>query len=100
MSHRDWDPEAVKEALDLEMKYHDDKTPEAVATQKLKNSAAYAADAIIHLAIYSENESIRLKAATYITDRVMGKITDQPLGAGSKGDLLKQLLDGVVTASN
>lgn len=93
---RDWNPDEVFQALDTELAVHEDRSIEEIAKRKLRDSAAHAADSIIHLAIHSENESLRLKASAYIIDRVMGKITDVPMGT-SADDSLASLLKGVVT---
>ena len=97
-----WDPAAVRQAIDLELDYN---TPEhfagappgtaeaikrvgaeALARNKAREAVPVAMDAIIYLATYGDNETLRLKAATYIVDRVLGKITDVPMDANAIDD--------------
>jgi hypothetical protein len=49
---------------------------EAVVQAKLRKAAPHAVQSIIDIAMNSENDGMRLKAAIYITDRVLGKIPD------------------------
>lgn len=88
---KQWDPQSVKQAIDMELEFGtvsvDDSTShitsEGLARNKARAATPVAMDSIIHLATYSENESIRLKAATYIVDRVLGRIGDVPMDINS-----------------
>lgn len=95
-SPRAWDPQAVKHAIDLQLDYDAPESQsaeaaealrrmgsEALARNKAREAAPVAMDAIIHLATYAENESLRFKAASYIVDRVLGRITDVPMDASA-----------------
>lgn len=96
---RDWDPEAVKLAIDMELEFSEGQSSaEKLAMRKIRDSSAFAADAIVYLASHSENESIRFKAAQYILDRVMGRITDTPITESTE-DAYTRLMDGVVNAN-
>lgn len=85
----EWDPVRVKQAIDLELNFGSmdpsdtdsspNTTPETLAKDHARRSLPVAMDSIIHLATYSENEGLRLKAATYLVDRVLGRITDTPI---------------------
>lgn len=99
MSHREWDPAEVQRALDTELAVHDELDHRDVAKRKFKDSAALAADRVLHIALYSESESLALKASTYILDRVFGRVTDAPMGY--KGDeTLESILREVHGASS
>lgn len=95
---REWDPDAVKQAIDMELQFGDSSTSESLALSTLRKNAAFAADSIAYLATHSENESIRLKASQYILDRVMGRITDTPITSGSE-DVYTKLVEGVVNVN-
>lgn len=92
---RTWDPEAVKAALDTERAVHgEDFSPEKISRRKFRDSVALAADRIIHIALYSENETLAFRASTYITDSVLGRVSDRvPLG---KTDLFDELFRDVL----
>jgi hypothetical protein len=85
-----WDPIRVKNAIDMELNFGSltegeseseltNSTPEAIAKDHARRSLPVAMDSIIYLATYSENETLRLKASTYLVDRVLGRITDTPI---------------------
>jgi hypothetical protein len=54
---------------------------EAVVVRKLREAAPHAVASILDLAQNAANEGTRLRAATYIVDRVLGKIPDAIQGA-------------------
>jgi len=79
-----WDPVRVKQAIDMELNFNTDSgsdapTHETLAKSKARNALPVAMDSIIHLAVYSDNETMRFKAATYLVDRVLGRVTDVPM---------------------
>lgn len=63
------------------------------AAKVFQENAASAALTIARIAQHGSNENIRLKAATYITDRVMGRIPDANAAAGEDSPLEKMLQD-------
>lgn len=96
---REWDPEAVKQAIDMDLHLGDGaSTSEQLAIKRIRDNAAFAADSIVYLAMHSENESIRFKAAQYILDRVMGRVTDTPITESTE-DAYSRLMEGVVSAN-
>lgn len=58
---------------------------ELVAASKLRAKAAAAADTLIDLALGAANESVRLRAATYILDRALGPVAN-PRHDGATGN--------------
>lgn len=94
----DWNPEEVAKALDSELRVYEDRSFEDIARRKLTEGVVFAADALLHIAMHSENESNRMRASEYILNRVMGRPTDEPLGNANKDDALAQLA-GTVTRS-
>lgn len=86
----DWIPESAYAALNLERSVNPDETHEAIARRIFKEHAPIAAARIAQLASHSTNEQVALKAAQYITDRVLGKVGDDQ---SSVTDPLQQFLD-------
>lgn len=95
---QDWNPDEVQKALDSELLVHEDRSFEDIARRKLTEGVVFAADALLHIAMHSDNEAHRMRASEYILNRVMGKPTDEPLGNADKDDALAQLA-GTVTRS-
>lgn len=90
-----WDPDEVVANLKLETESFD-ITHEELAKRKLRDNAAFAADAIIWLAMYSDNESMRFNASKYIVERVLGKNSD--MGLEDQGeDVFERLLADCVS---
>ena len=95
-----WNPDAVKQAIDLEMIGEEGQPPptyEGVTEEKLKAAAPYAAEALVRTVLYSENESMRFKAATYLLDKVLGKAPEGIATSEAKTTLEK--FAGIVTAN-
>jgi hypothetical protein len=94
-----WDPQAVKDALDLEMHPIQDEPSKSytdVAESMLEENLPAAVQSLVWMSLWSENESYRYKASVYIIDRVLGRTTDKPLKVEDSEDVLKKLLAGVV----
>ncbi|MCA1806523.1 MAG: hypothetical protein LC687_01470 [Actinobacteria bacterium] len=122
MTEHKWDPIATKRAIDMELEFGspsfyrtegadaeaDTSTPisrltsEALARNKARAAAPVAMDAIIHLATYSENEQLRFKAASYLVDRVLGRITDVPMDGSAldESDPLTKLVQAAYGGQN
>jgi hypothetical protein len=62
--------EKLKEPIDPPGLY------EAVAATRLRRKAVAATDTLIDLAMNAANESVRLRAATYILDRTLGPVAN------------------------
>lgn len=80
-----WDPDAIKQALDLELnpvQGEPDKEPRDIGRKKMLDNAALVVDSVVWLALYSDNEGTRLNASKYLIDRVYGRMTDVPLPDG------------------
>lgn len=104
---REWDPVEVEQVLEAERSYHaqcDEDGNEIPSTRpsypemsrrKLRDNCALAVESIVWLSRFSDDERLRFKASKYIVDRVMGK-TDKKAMSGSGGDLLQELVSGVV----
>lgn len=73
----DWNPEEVKKALDTELTVEGIHSHREITARKLREAAPLTADSLIHLALFSTNETVRLRASTEILNRVYGKISDQ-----------------------
>lgn len=93
-----WNPEKVKQAIDMEM-HVNGKKPEEVATKKLREALPAAVEALVQVALYSDNETLRCKAAQYIIDRNMGRVTDVPMGYKGS-DPLTNLVEEIVSGGN
>lgn len=73
---QEWDPDAALESLKMEDDIHTTETNAVTAKRLLEENVPGAVLAIVHLSQNSHNERIRLDAAKYVTDRVLGKISD------------------------
>jgi hypothetical protein len=67
-SEDEWVPKSALEALAMDKYAFPERTPVEHAEQMLVEGAPAAASAIVHLAIHSNNERIRLDAAKYVID--------------------------------
>jgi hypothetical protein len=84
-----WNPEDAIEQLVLESAALEVGNPVDTAQNILKDNAGRAALAVVHMAVHSRDERIRLKAAQYVLDKVIAKNgVDDPFA-----DLLKQMTD-------
>lgn len=109
-----WDPIRVKNTIDMELNFGSpsltggdseaeltNTTPEAIAKDHARRSLPVAMDSIIYLATYSENESLRLKASTYLVDRVLGRLGDTPIeNVVDDTDPLTQLVKKAMSVAN
>ena len=103
-----WDPLGTKQAVDLELNFDASgeegptaATAEALARKKARGAVPVAMDSIIYLATYSENESLRFKAAQYLVDRVLGRISDTPMfNTIDEDDPLTQLVKAATGTSH
>lgn len=99
MAGSDWDPEEVRAALDTELAVEgDQKTYDDIARRKINEAVPFAADALIHIVMHSENERHRMQAAEYILNKVLGKPSDMPQGDPDKDDALTKLAGTVTVA--
>jgi|SRR5262245_6951921 len=78
LTRHDWIPEEAIAALQTERIVRPEKTNVELAMEILSENAPLAAMAVAQIATNSANESLRLKAAQYIIDGVVG--------GGFKGD--------------
>jgi hypothetical protein len=101
-----WDAEGMKHALDLEMQgvlteggETLEISPQALSNKIAVETLPMAMRRISHIACYSEDEGRALSAATYIVNRVLGKLGDAPMiGAGEK-DKLAAMVDAAMGGS-
>lgn len=89
-----WDPDAALESLKLEQAtYAEAESPEDTCRRLLKENAPRAILSLVHIANHSANDRVRLDAAKYITDRVLGRIIDStPAGTQDPLERIAQLL--------
>ena len=66
-----WDSDEAIESLKMERALHTDETNENLTRRLLEEAAPSAAQSIIHMALHSANDNTRLRAATYITDKLL-----------------------------
>jgi len=83
---------ANKELEDL---YAGDEPPKERAQRIFDENAPFAAAAIIDLVHNATSDSIRLRAAQYVTDRVLG-----PVGREEQQDVLNEFLKGIEGMAN
>jgi hypothetical protein len=93
----DWVSESVIAALNMEKQVHGDASNAALARRIFEENAPIAAARIAHLASNANSEQVALRAATYITDRVLGKVGDD---SDVKDPLEQFLADMATNAEN
>lgn len=69
--NRDASPEDILNSISLEMEATN-QTSEELGRDKLKRASALAADTLIHMMLYSDDDRIRLRATQEVLDRVYG----------------------------
>lgn len=94
-----WDPEKSIQALSQEREVRD-LTHEELARQILADNTPGAAASVAQLAMFSPDESVRLRASQYVLDRVLGRPTQEGDNAGAKDDFFVQFMSNVVSAQN
>jgi hypothetical protein len=72
----DWDPARALVELKAQQDVVGDTNELILTSQRLLRGAPIAADVLVHLSQYGSTERIRLDAAKYLLDRVLGKSTD------------------------
>jgi 1,2-phenylacetyl-CoA epoxidase PaaB subunit len=91
----DWDPLGSKQAVEHEINVmHDGDQGHALkmARELLDQNAPLAVHSIVHLALHSPNERVRLSAAQEILTRTMGPAKDQAIAGGDTlTDLVKTM---------
>jgi len=93
LAMKEWDPQSIRNAIDLEYIPEDGKTPpdaENLAKDKVYKAGPMMIETIIHIALYSDNEGMRLKAATYLADKALGKTTDEPISTSEAKSALEK----------
>lgn len=77
----DWPTDADFEGLAMEQAVYPHEAPEETAQRLFNENAATAAQSIVRLAATSVNERVRLSAAVYVIERVLGKTPTTPTNA-------------------
>lgn len=88
----DWIPDEALAALQCERVVHPEKTHEELARDILMSAAPMAAQSVAHLSVHAGNENVRLSAAKYIIDGVVGGGFK---AQGSVDDMLLALVQGL-----
>jgi len=92
----EWNVEDALRSLEIEKSVHHDEDAKDIADRIYDENVVASALAISHLAIHSPNEKIRMDAAKYVTERVMGRIGDEKATEGDNplekllADILEQ----------
>ena len=88
-----WDPDRAFDIVNLEGSTTDGDLDMLKLAQKyLERGSALAAQSIVHLAIHSPNERVRLAAAKEVLTRTMGPANDQ---AAQQTDPLTRLVKAI-----
>jgi hypothetical protein len=90
-----WDPDKALESLKLEGDVFDGKTQKQIASDIFKENSPLAAQAIVQIALHDPDSRRRLQAATYITDRVLGRVGEEKTESGEVDPLEAFLADTV-----
>lgn len=93
-----WDPDAALNSLVSEELVYGEANEREAAGRIFTEALPMAAKAITHLARFSKNEQLRFKAATYVVERNIGKISElgDLTGNAQNRDPLEALLGDVV----
>lgn len=67
-----WDPSKAADQLLADQVVHDGESEEATVKRLLRDGSAGAVMSILHLAMNAIGEGVRLKAAQYVVDRLLG----------------------------
>lgn len=102
---KEWDPDEVKRALDMDVHYAMDQngtkpSMEAIAKKKLREGVPLAVAVLSQIMLHSDNEPLRARCAQYWIDRVIGKVDATPLVTSGDDDKIRELLEGVITNGN
>lgn len=73
IDHEAWVPSHALESLRMERTVNPTETNEQLTQRIFKENLPTAAASIVHLAVHSSNEKIRLSAAQYVVERNLGK---------------------------
>ena len=92
---QEWDVEDALRSMEVERQIHQDQTPSEIATRIFDENMVPSALAIVHLAQHSPNEKIRMDAAKYVLERILGRIGDE--SKSSETNPLERLLAEIVT---
>jgi hypothetical protein len=90
---QEWLPDQQLEALTAERTVLSEEDEEATARRIFRQSAPLIAQGIVHTAIHSPNERVRLDAQKYVTERVLGRVGDDAYAENPVETLLKGLFD-------
>jgi len=91
---RSWIPDQAIEGLKMERQLGDKKSDIEFTRELFRQNAPAAASAIVHLAIHSQNERIRLQSAQYVVERVLGRPGEEnPHGRTP----LEALMEGIIS---
>jgi len=91
---KEWDPDERLQELTAERLLNDGDDL-AGSERIFAENAIPAALAITHMAVFSDNERIRLEAAKYVVDRNLGRIGDTDPLKNVGNDPLYKFLQGV-----
>ena len=90
----DWDPDTALTALADEAGVMD-YSPAEQATKVFEQGVALAATSIMHIAMHSPNEKLRLDASRYVVDRLLGRVGEEKVTSTAK-DPFEALLGDVI----
>jgi len=76
MSPSEWDASAALKSLVAKTMDEHNGDPKKTAELIFNDNVALAAQSLVHSAIHSDNEKIRLDASRYIIERVLGRLGD------------------------
>lgn len=72
-----WIADEALEAMIMEREYHPKEDNAQTSRRIVNENAPVVVQSLIHLAIHSSSERIRLDAGKYLTDRVLGKVGEE-----------------------
>lgn len=102
MALHEWDPDKVQQAIDADLHLNMDEdgntlSYEQLAKDRLRENVPFAVSVLAHIMQYSDNENLRAKVAQYMVDRVIGRVSDQPLFTSGSDDPLMRIMEEVTS---
>lgn len=90
---RSWIADEAIEGLKMERNLNPGETDIELTRKLFRESAPAAASAIIHVALYGQNEKTRVDSAKYVVERVLGRPGEENANGQSP---LEALMEGVI----
>jgi hypothetical protein len=99
MSEKPWIPDDALTGLVSERSLHPEEDEVALAQRLFRENTPAAAASIIHSAIHSPSERVRLDASKYVLERTMGPVGETNVEISPTEDFISKVIDYVHSES-